>query len=90
MALFIYTLARTVWLTLSMVLRAPSCLHSSIIIGKLRRWQDGDKRTPWHKKPGLTNYRDMEGPGQLSRLHTREILGASSSEPQVASHWGPV
>lgn len=87
MALFIYILARTVWLTLSMVLRAPSCLHSSIIIGKLRRWQDGGKRTPWHKKQALTN---MEGPGQLSWLHTREILGASSSEPQVASHWGPV
>lgn len=65
-----------------MVLRASGCLHSTIIIGKLRRMQDGEKRTPGHKKPALTDCRDMEGPSQLSRLHIRESWGASSSEPQ--------
>lgn len=84
MTLSISVLVRTVWLTLSMVLKAPggvlippSSLESR---GGCRMETRG---APWHKKSALTNCRDMEGPGQLSSLHRRESWGVSSSEPQV-------
>lgn len=55
------------------------CLGSG---GMSRRLQERGKRTTWNREVVLTNCRGRKGPGQLSRLQTRERQGAVSLVPR--------